>query len=75
MLSADALAYHGKTRVRNAAEFIRVTEKVTAEMPQMTFPFIVFHGDQDNLCDPDGSKLLYERSAVTAAPCSTRTPR
>ena len=33
-------------------------------MPSMDFDFIVFHGELDTLCDPDGSRQLYEQSQV-----------
>jgi len=33
-------------------------------MDAMDFPFIALHGDIDTLCDPDGSRQLFERSAV-----------
>lgn len=61
---ADPLTYHGNTRARNAVEFLRVTEEVVASMPTMDFPFIVFHGELDTLCDPDGSRQLFEKSAA-----------
>jgi len=56
--------YHGNTRARNAAEFLRVTEDIVQSMDAMDFPFIALHGDIDTLCDPDGSRQLFERSAV-----------
>ncbi len=61
---ADPLVYHGNTRARNAAEFLRVTEDIVQSMDAMDFPFIALHGDIDTLCDPDGSRQLFERSAV-----------
>lgn len=62
--TADPLVYHGNTRARNAAEFLRVTEDIVRSMDTMDFPFIALHGDIDTLCDPDGSRQLFERSAV-----------
>lgn len=65
-MSADPLTYHGNTRARNAAEFLRVTENITSSMASMDFRFVVFHGDLDTLCDPGGSRQLFEKSAVRA---------
>ena len=65
-MSADPLTYHGNTRARNAAEFLRVTEDITSSMGSMDFSFVVFHGDLDTLCDPAGSRQLFEKSAVRA---------
>lgn len=58
----DPLCWHGKTRARNAAEYLRATERCVAEMDTFTFPYLNFHSENDTLCDPDGSKLLYARS-------------
>lgn len=66
-LCADPLTYHGNTRARNASEFLRVTEDLVASMPAMDFPFVVFHGERDTLCDLDGSRQLFEKSAVRFA--------
>ncbi len=46
-----------------ANEYLLATERCLKEMPNYTFPFIVFHGGDDTLTDPDGSRALYERSA------------
>ena len=37
-------------------------------MDAMDFPFIALHGDDDTLCDPDGSRQLFKRSAVDPRP-------
>ncbi|EIE25551.1 alpha/beta-hydrolase [Coccomyxa subellipsoidea C-169] len=59
---ADPLCWHGATRARVANEYLLATEAGLKEMPSYTFPFIVFHGADDTLTDPDGSRTLYERS-------------
>lgn len=61
---ADPLCWHGATRVRVANEYLLATEAVLNGMPRYHFPFIVFHGADDTLTDPDGSRALYERSQV-----------
>jgi len=50
------------TRARNAYEYLTTTEALCAAMPEMTFPFVCFHGDIDTMTDPEGSKRLYELS-------------
>lgn len=47
------------TRVRNANEYLRSTEQLKKELHTMTAPFIVFHSENDTMCDCDGSKDLY----------------
>jgi hypothetical protein len=44
------------------------TEAGLKAIPSYAFPFIVFHGADDTLTDPDGSRTLYERSQVTFLP-------
>lgn len=59
---SDPLNYIGKTRVRNAAEYLRVTSWLISNAHKVEFPFIVFHSEKDTLCDCDGSKHLYSRA-------------
>ena len=47
------------TRVRNANEYLCATERVTARLGTLQKPFIVFHSENDTMCDADGSKQLY----------------
>ena len=74
--SADPLCWHGATRARVANEYLLATERGLKEMSDYTFPFTVFHGADDTLTDPDGSRALYERSQVGAlhvlARCSVK---
>lgn len=63
--AADPLVHHGNTRARNASEYIKVTEWVVANMGKMKFPVISFCSEKDTMCDPDGSKMLIDRSKVS----------
>lgn len=63
--AADPLVHHGNTRARNASEYIKVTEWVVANMSKMKFPVISFCSEKDTMCDPDGSKMLIDRSKVS----------
>ncbi|CAK0746028.1 hypothetical protein CVIRNUC_001662 [Coccomyxa viridis] len=58
----DPLCWHGATRARVAQEYLLATEAGLKAMYKYTFPFIVFHGGDDTLTDPDGSQQLFERS-------------
>ena len=55
----DPLTVIGKTRVRNANEYLRVTEEAMNSLHSVEFPFLVFHSENDTMCDCDGSKQLY----------------
>lgn len=61
---ADPLVIHGNTRVRNANEYLRVTEAAMTKLEEVKFPFLVFHSENDTMCDCDGSKQLYLRAKV-----------
>ncbi len=37
---------------------------LTRNLDKVDFPFIVFHSENDTMCDSDGSKALYEKAAV-----------
>lgn len=64
----DPLCWHGATRARVAHEYLLAAEAGLKAMYTHNFPFIVYHGADDTLTDPDGSKKLYERSVVNP-PC------
>lgn len=59
---SDPLNFQGNTRARSAAEYLRVTRELTPNLNQIRCPWICFHGEDDTLCDPDGSQLLYDES-------------
>ncbi|GAB4822633.1 hypothetical protein N2152v2_009679 [Parachlorella kessleri] len=59
----DPLTMKGKTRVRNANEYLRITQEVMKTgLDRAAFPFLVFHSENDTMCDCDGSKQLYQRA-------------
>eukprot|EP00210_Caulerpa_lentillifera_P007060 g6753.t1 len=58
----DPLCYHELTRARLGAENLWATEKICKEMPDMKFPFIVFHSREDEMTDFEGSARLMELS-------------
>lgn len=47
-----------------AAEYLRVTRETLPYLAELDFPWICFHGEDDTLCDPDGSQLLLDASRV-----------
>lgn len=61
-LDMDPYMYHGWTRARTAVELLWAADLSVAEMPRMTFPFVVFHSKRDTVNDPEGSAMLFERS-------------
>lgn len=59
----DPNCWHGNTRARNGYEYIRTTHMLmNGGLEKVTCPFLVFHGLQDDMVDPDGSRALYARA-------------
>lgn len=61
----DPLVYTGKTTARLAAEMLRAMARVTAEVGTISLPMIIVQGKEDRLVEPDGSRMLYDKSAST----------
>lgn len=58
----DPLVFHGKTPARLAAEMLKAMQRVTAEVDNITLPFIVIQGGADKLVDPGGAQMLYDKA-------------
>lgn len=58
----DPLACHINTRVRNASEYLRITEQSMQLLEEFTSPLLLFHSENDTMVDCDGSKALYLRA-------------
>eukprot|EP00887_Chlorella_sp_A99_P006074 scaffold22.g6074.t1 len=56
---ADPLAVKGKTRVRNAQEYLRICEVTMAGLEGCDFLIVAWHSENDTMCDCEGSKQLY----------------
>jgi alpha-beta hydrolase superfamily lysophospholipase len=59
----DPLVYNGKTTARLAAEMLGGMQRVTTEAHTLRIPMILLQGSADKLVDPDGAKMLYEKSS------------
>jgi acylglycerol lipase len=59
----DPLVFHGKTPARLASEMLKAMIRVTAEVGKITLPFITIQGGQDKLVDPNGTRMLYDKSS------------
>jgi acylglycerol lipase len=58
----DPLVFHGKTPARMGGAMLEGMERVAAEAPRITLPFLAIQGGQDRLVDPAGTRMLYERA-------------
>ena len=57
----DPLVYRGKIRARLGAEILKTLQELPRQMPEITLPILIMHGTADQLCDPQGSQMLYEQ--------------
>ncbi|GLC43766.1 hypothetical protein PLESTB_000905800 [Pleodorina starrii] len=56
----DPNCYHFPTRVRNAQEYLKATERLVANQSKLRLPLLLFHAEGDTMTDPQGTKRLYE---------------
>ncbi|CAB1329448.1 unnamed protein product, partial [Coregonus sp. 'balchen'] len=61
----DELNYHGGMRVSFATQLIGASERIEREIPAITWPFLLLHGDVDKLCDIGGSQMMFEKAPST----------
>uniref|UniRef100_A0A7I4BVS2 Serine aminopeptidase S33 domain-containing protein n=1 Tax=Physcomitrium patens TaxID=3218 RepID=A0A7I4BVS2_PHYPA len=52
-----------RPRAATAREFLRVVKEIEDRASEVTAPLLILHGDQDIVCDPDGSKTLHQNAA------------
>jgi len=61
----DPLVLHGAVPARTAAQILAGMERVAARRGEITLPILVFHGSEDAICDPAGSRE-FEANAGSA---------
>ncbi|XP_030640171.1 monoglyceride lipase [Chanos chanos] len=62
---SDELNYHGGLRVSFGMQLMNATSRIEREIPDITWPFLLLHGDDDKLCDIRGSHLMYNQAKST----------
>jgi len=55
----NKLIYQEKPRLKTALEMLRTSMDLEANLSQITFPFLVLHGMEDTVTDPEISLALY----------------
>ncbi|XP_067269782.1 monoglyceride lipase isoform X1 [Pseudorasbora parva] len=61
----DELNYHGGMRISFGMQLMDATARIERELPNITWPFFILHGDADKLCDIKGSQLMYNEVKST----------
>ncbi len=59
----DPMVFHGKTPARLASEMLKAMGRVTAEAGTISLPLFLIQGSGDRLVDPEGARMLYEKSS------------
>ncbi|KAL9234236.1 hypothetical protein vseg_009127 [Gypsophila vaccaria] len=59
----NPLRYNGRPRLGTILELVRVTDYLSANLKDVTIPFIVLHGSSDVVTDPNVSRALYEEAS------------
>jgi acylglycerol lipase len=57
----DPLVFRGKIPARTGAELARMWKQLPEKMSNIKLPILIMHGFADQLSDPRGSQLLFER--------------
>ena len=63
-LAADPLRWKSGCKVRLLNAFVRCVEANLVRIPELHLPFLALHGDDDWLCNPAGSRELYDRAST-----------
>jgi acylglycerol lipase len=56
----DPLVYHGKLPARTVAELSAAIERYPEQVGTLTLPLLVFHGSDDRLTPPAGSRMVHD---------------
>lgn len=60
---SDPLVYTGSIRVRTGYEILRITTCLQQNLSRLKVPFLVLHGSDDTVTDPEASQKLYREAA------------
>lgn len=59
----NPMCYNGRPRLGTVTEMLRVTDELGARLSEVTIPFLVVHGNANEVTDPVVSRALYETAA------------
>ncbi|XP_062247558.1 monoglyceride lipase [Platichthys flesus] len=59
---ADELNYHGGLRVSFGMQLMGAAARIEKEIPSISWPFLLLHGDMDKLCHISGSKMMHDNA-------------
>ena len=56
--------YQGRPRLGFAAELLKVTDQIASEMESVTIPFLIIHGEDDEVTGEQLSALLLDVDCI-----------
>lgn len=62
---SDPLVFTGAIRVRTGYEILRITAYLQQNLSRLAAPFLVLHGSDDSVSDPEASQKLYKEASST----------
>lgn len=60
---SDPLVFTGSIRVRTGYEILRITAFLQQNLNRLTVPFLVLHGTDDTVTDPEASRKLHREAS------------
>ncbi|KAG6401837.1 hypothetical protein SASPL_138705 [Salvia splendens] len=60
---SDPLVFTGAIRVRTGYEILRITAYLQQNLSRLTVPFLVLHGSDDSVTDPEATMKLYKEAS------------
>jgi acylglycerol lipase len=61
----DPLVSTGKLPARTLAEILRSMQTLPDQVGELRLPLLLLHGTEDQLCPPEGSRMIHERARST----------
>ncbi|XP_029107567.1 monoglyceride lipase-like isoform X2 [Scleropages formosus] len=62
LYDTDELNHHGGLSVALGMQLMGAVQRIAREIPTVSWPFLLLHGDADKLCDIRGSQMMLERA-------------
>lgn len=64
MWNSDPAIFRGRIRPRVGFQCMKAIEWIQTQRQELNFPFVIVHGTEDTICDPEGSKNFFDESKV-----------
>ncbi|KAH9508162.1 hypothetical protein Btru_054903, partial [Bulinus truncatus] len=59
----DPLNYHGGMKAKWGLCFLKALQEIESKLPEVKWPFLVLHGDHDQIVNYKGSHSLYQKAS------------